>query len=177
MLRNCIVIDTVNNRVRVKTSEGEKLFPITTIDEIIKSPFEPSQPTYVVETDGSERPFKRVDQRPESEIRSTTKSTNGSEKVYAYPNSILLPVSAIALGLAWDYFGQASDIQSSIDSNNKLAEQIKYPIDNSKLESQKTRKTILAITFLAAGIANTVLAFKRVELTGTSNSITLSYKF
>jgi hypothetical protein len=176
-LKNCLVLDTLGTRVKIKTSEGERLFPFSTIDEIVKSAFDSSRTSYILDADGSPISTKRAEQPSNIEIQTPTDHTYISEKAYTYPNTFLLPLSAIALGLAWDYFAQVSDIQDAIDASNKSASQSNVQIDNSNLESEKTRKTILGVTFLAAGIINTVFAFKRVEVTATSNSIGLSYKF
>ncbi len=77
-----------------------------------------------------------------------------------YPNLKLLPISIIAFGLSYDFFQTASDIGDSPDPNGI-----------------KSRKTILGIICLGAGIANAVISFQSVEVKATPNSLTLSYRF
>jgi hypothetical protein len=176
-LKNCLVVDTIGTRIIVNTSEGQKSIPLTSIEKIIKSELNSSQPTYILNADGSTKALTQASKTDESHIQITTKSDYFTERKYSYPKIFLLPISAITFGLAWDYFSQVGDIQDVIDYNNKSAELSKTQVDNSKLESQKSRKTVLGITFLVAGIVNAVFAFERVEVTSTSNSVGLSYKF
>ena len=162
VIKNCQVKDTVNNRVRIITTQREVSFSIYSISRIVVSQFVPNVETEISGATNINAPENLA---PSSTIN------------YDYPNAMLLPVSAVAFGLAWDYFAQVSDIQNAIDANNNLASQTKIQIDNSNLQNQKTRKTILGVTFLAAGVINTVFALKRVEVTATNNSIGLAYKF
>ena len=176
-LKNCLVLDTLGSRIKVKTSDGDRLFPLTSIDNILKSQFDSTQTSMVQNRNGSTQTLIQVEQPFDVNIQTRSQHIYVPEKHYDYPNSILLPLSAVAFGLAWDYFSQAGDIQDAIDANNSLASALKIQIDNSRLESQKSRKSILGVTFIAAGILNTVFALRRVEVTATNNSIGLSYKF
>jgi len=176
-LKNCLVLDTLGSRIKVKTSDGDRLFPLTSIDNILKSQFDSTQTSMVQNRNGSTQTLIQVEQPFDVNIQTRSQHIYVPEKHYDYPNSILLPLSAVAFGLAWDYFSQAGDIQDAIDANNSLASALKIQIDNSRLESQKSRKSILGVTFIAAGILNTVFALRRVEVTTTNNSIGLSYKF
>ncbi|MBW7888130.1 MAG: hypothetical protein H3C35_07195 [Bacteroidetes bacterium] len=179
-LKNCIVVDTVGTKIVINTSEGQKNLPLTTIDAIIISEFNPLKDTYLINPDGSTKTLKRFEQPDgaKTQISKPEFATKGNiPKKYSYPKIYLIPVSIITFGLAWDYFVQIGDIQDVIDLQNKLEEQTKIKIDNSALISQKSRKTILAITFLTAGIVNTIFAFEKVEIIATNNSVGLSYKF
>ncbi|MBZ0198826.1 MAG: thermonuclease family protein [Ignavibacteriaceae bacterium] len=100
----------------------------------------------------------------------------------------LLGISIASFALAWDYFSASSDAQKSIDklndqikllpntSTGKQTEQI-YNDEIDNLKSIKTRKTIVAVTCVAAGIITTLFSFKSVEVKTNFQSLSLSYKF
>lgn len=89
-----------------------------------------------------------------------------------YPNMILLPVSLIAFALTYDSFMAASDLSKSIDEYKDIPE-----VDTGDLESQRTRKIIVGSVYLIAGIFNTFICFRTIEVSAKNNSLTLSYKF
>jgi hypothetical protein len=74
---------------------------------------------------------------------------------YERPYIILLPLSFVCAGLAWEYFSDLSQLPDG-------------PI--------KTRRTILGITFTIAGILNMFIALKSVEVKATSNSLVVWYR-
>lgn len=107
----------------------------------------------------------------------------------------LLGLSIASFALSWDFFSTASDFQNKIDNlNNELKELpnnpiyrnypdlrkkeeaiIKNQIDDYK--SIKTRKTIVAVTCLVAGIVTTLYSFKTVEIKTNLQTISLNYRF
>lgn len=99
------------------------------------------------------------------------------EKLYQYskqyerPYLYLIPLSIASFALAWDSFTSASDIQKSIDLFKALKQ------DAKDLETSKTRKTLIGITCLAAGVFTAILSFKEIEVRTNINTITMSYKF
>jgi len=109
----------------------------------------------------------------EKTIPLDTLSVNNNSQLgnYTYPNIILLPISVIAFGLAWDYFEDVSQLSETIDQFQKLK------LDTSKLESSKTRKTILGVAFALAGVVNTIIAFEKVEVKVSPNSLSFVYHF
>ena len=106
-----------------------------------------------------------------------------SEREYEYPNSMWFSFSALAFGLSWDFFSKAGDYQDAIDANNKLSTAWKTAFktdlnfDNSKLESAKTRMTVLGILSIGAGIISFSYAIKSVEIKSNGNSLSLAYHF
>ena len=85
----------------------------------------------------------------------------------------LLALSAVSFALAWDFFSQSSDIQNAIDLDKKLLPNGDY----SDLESSKTRKTIIGIVSVAAGIVITIFSFEEVQVKTDLHSFTVSYRF
>lgn len=102
----------------------------------------------------------------EKTIPLDTLSVNNNSQLgnYTYPNIILLPISVIAFGLAWDYFEDVSILQ-------------KYKSPSSEWKSAKTRKTILGVAFALAGVVNTIIAFEKVEVKVSPNSLSFVYHF
>lgn len=98
VIKNCKVLDTVETRVRVYTTQRERIIPLVSIVSIIIAPFDSTKESEVVTFGVLPEP-----------------STNASLITYNYPNILLLPVSAVALVLAWDYFAQASDLTDAIN--------------------------------------------------------------
>ena len=99
------------------------------------------------------------------------------EKIYVYtkqyerPYLYLIPLSLASFVFAWDSFASVSDIQKNIDLFTKLK------LDASDLKASKTRKKILGIASLAAGVFTAIMSFKEVEIKTDASSITMSYKF
>ncbi|NUN69297.1 MAG: hypothetical protein HUU02_06255 [Bacteroidetes bacterium] len=56
-LLNCQVIDTVGAKIKVKTSEDDRYYPLTTIDEIQKSIFDTTKATIIEEINGDRLPI------------------------------------------------------------------------------------------------------------------------
>lgn len=94
-------------------------------------------------------------------------------KKYERPYISLLAVSLASFALAWDSFSSANDIQETMD----LMKKIDKNYNTSDLESSKTRKTIVGITCIAAGIITTLFSFKSVEVKTNLQSLSLSYNF
>jgi endonuclease YncB( thermonuclease family) len=97
----------------------------------------------------------------------------GSQIKTVRPYLPLLAISIASFALAWDYFSQASDIQKAIDVYKTILPKGDY----SDLESSETRKTVVAITCLTAGIITTLFSLKEVQVRTDLRSLTLSYRF
>lgn len=91
------------------------------------------------------------------------------KKYYEHPYIFLLPLSAFCFGLAWDQFEGASDIQGTIDALNNAG----LSSEADELQGSKTRKTIVGIVGILAGITTAVLAFRNVEVKSDYDSVTL----
>jgi len=104
----------------------------------------------------------------------------------------LLGIGIASLALAWDGFATASDVQSNIDKLNndinlipkiyssiELRKQIENGIKDEieNLKKIKSRKVIVGVTCLVAGIITTLYSFKTVEIKTDLQSIKFSYKF
>jgi endonuclease YncB( thermonuclease family) len=110
----------------------------------------------------------------------------------------LLAVSVASFALAWDYFATASDYQNIIDKTNPQLSDLKSRLSHTHddvtrtainqsikeaqdviNEAQKThtRKIILGVSCIAAGIVTTIFAFKEVQVKTDLQSLTLSYRF
>lgn len=107
---------------------------------------------------------------------------------YERPYFPLLALSVASYVLAWDNFSSITDLQNGIDQiNGQISYYRKIPdyeeviriLENArgKLERQKTRKAIVALTCLSAGIVTTVFSIKKVEVKTDLQSIKLSYRF
>ena len=94
-----------------------------------------------------------------------------------YPNLPWLAVAAVGFGLSWDYFSRAGDVQDVIDFNNRLAGALNVDVDNSRLESTKSRYSFLGVVFLGVGIVTTIHGLQTVELTTDGKSLSLTYNF
>jgi len=94
-------------------------------------------------------------------------------KKYEHPYIPLLAISVASFTLALDNFSSASDIQKTIDFQKKFDKNF----DSSELESSKTRKSIVGITCLVAGVITTLFSFKSVEVKTNLQSLSLSYRF
>ena len=104
----------------------------------------------------------------QNEIRNKSKDIK-----YERPYLPLLCLSAASFALAWDSFSSAIDIQKTISALKSISNKV----DVSDLESSKTRKTIVAITCLIAGVVTTIFSFKEVEVRANLNSMNISYTF
>ncbi len=173
ILRNCRVIETTESKIKVSTSINERTFPRITIEKIVSKPYDPDKPTIVQNQDGSFQSLDTTRAVTPDELQSyiSVPKVTGQELTTTHPNIYLLPMSVVALGLAWDYFQDVSQLNQSIDSYKKSNS------DTSEMESARNRKTVLGITFLAAGVINTVFALKTVEVKATSSSLGLVYHF
>jgi len=115
-------------------------------------------------------------------------------KTYERPYLPLLGIGIASFALAWDEFADASDIQSSIDNFNndiylipqiyssigiELRQQIEngYKDEIENLKNDKSRKIIVGVTCLVAGIITTLYSFKTVEVRTDFQSLSLSYRF
>lgn len=178
-MKNVRVIDTVRSGsdlfLRVEEKNGVHRIPLGAIMRITIAPVDAAlgSPVFVDSLghrDQARSPSVEI-RKPESPVLAKP------DYKVRYPNMKLLPVTFIAVALSWDFFAQASDIGDAIDANNQTAALLKITADNSSLQSQETRKTILGVTFLLAAVANTVLCFGDVEVIPASNSLTLAYHF
>lgn len=95
-------------------------------------------------------------------------------KRYEKPYLYMLGISAASFVLAWDYITQASDIQDQIDFYKALNKTLKATYSTTTLEKSKSRKTIVGVVCLAAGVASTIFAFQDVEIRTDFQSISLS---
>ena len=82
-------------------------------------------------------------------------------------------MSLASFALAWDSFSSASDIQESIDLFKKFDKNF----DTSKLESSKTRKSVVGVTCVVAGFVTAFFSFQSVEVKTNLRSVSLSYRF
>jgi len=117
---------------------------------------------------------------------SSVKSSIGKRQIYnnpfsvyktEYPNRYFLIVSAISIGLTWDFISRSDNIQKQIDINNDLAKKINIKIDNSGLESEKTRTIVIGVICAASTIASLIYSFQSVEIKTDGKSLSMSYKF
>ena len=95
------------------------------------------------------------------------------QKKYSKPYLPLLAVSLASFALAWDSFSSASDIQESIDLFKKFDKNF----DTSKLESSKTRKSVVGVTCVVAGFVTAFFSFQSVHVKTNLRSVSLSYRF
>jgi len=100
-----MVTDTTEGRITVSWVNETRHYPLTTIEEIIRSPYDPSKPSPYLSA-------KELTGNPEP-------TTSGVSLKNDYPNLKLLPVSIIAFGLSWDYFKRASDLSSAGFENTR----------------------------------------------------------
>ncbi|NQV16203.1 hypothetical protein HQ531_12150 [bacterium] len=177
ILQNCVVVDTVGTRLRIESIDGFRTYPLHTIDSVIKSPVIETQPTVLIGVDSSLALNKKYERSETKQAIRSSMLAQNQFKNYKYPNAYLLPISAIGLGLAWDYFSEYGDIKKTIKDLKKDAKPLNIYVDTSDLEDQRTRKLVLGVTFLTAGVINSVFALQRVEVSATNNSIGLSYNF
>lgn len=96
---------------------------------------------------------------------------------YEQPYIPLLAISAAAFVLAWDSFSSASDMQKIIDNLKSISASAKVKVDVPELESTQTRKTIIGITCLFAGVIITWFSLKEVEVHTNLQSLSLRYRF
>jgi|GEM_PF-2512513 len=158
VVRNCVVKDTLDNKLVIIANGREYFYDLSVVLKIDLKEYNPSMRTELISI--SEELGNKVDM-----------VQNDTQKYEKYPNLILLPISFISFGLAWDYFEDISQLNESIENFNKLK------FDTEELESTKRRKTILGVTFLVAGLVNTIISFHELEIIAKNNSIGLSYKF
>ncbi|APF16979.1 hypothetical protein Calab_1516 [Caldithrix abyssi DSM 13497] len=103
----------------------------------------------------------------------------------SYPNFKLITLSIVSFALSYDYFKEANNIQKFINFNDFL---IRSYIGDEKLEkeyldliddlkSQKKRKQIIGTVFMASGIINAIISFKKVQIKASPQSLSLSYRF
>jgi len=95
------------------------------------------------------------------------------KKEYEQPYIPLLAISVASFALAWNSFSDASNIQKAIDFQKRLNKNF----DSSELESSKSRKSIVGITCLIAGVITTLFSFKSVEVKTNLQTFSLSYQF
>lgn len=167
IIKNVVVKDTLENKLQFVTSSGDgfdhccRSILLSRIDSVVRKPFDKYKPSGIEnENNFPSQSETRLFQEPVQPPRSLS-----------YPNIILLPVSILSFGLAWDYFEQVDDIGETIDNFKKVQS------NTSSLETTKSRKTILGIGFLIVGVLNTVISLQSVEVNASENSIKLSYKF
>lgn len=75
--------------------------------------------------------------------------------------------------MSYDNFSTSSDISKDIDNLKR----INSNIDVGHLEDAKTRKTIVGITSLVAGIITTLFALQEVEVKASQDYVTFSFNF
>ena len=92
---------------------------------------------------------------------NTAQTITPTEDKYEQPYLPLLAVSAALAYQTYDYIKKASEVTG----------------DDEKSKEIKTRYIVGGIVFGAAAIINTIFALKKVKVTGTNNSIGLSYNF
>lgn len=79
--------------------------------------------------------------------------------------------------LAWDYFSQAKDLQSTIDYFNALSTVTKTKLNTDDLKNAKTRKIIVGASCAVASLMSLIFAFDSIEIKNDMQSVTISYKF
>lgn len=163
MYKNVQIIEqTSDGYTKFKTSNGQSRIKTSDVLEIYKAPYDPNSKTETLLYDPSEL--------SDSLWQAKQLAVSGPV-IVTRPNLKLLPLSVVAFALSWDYIQQSSDLDDLIDLY-KDAE-----IDVSGLESQQTRKTILGVTFLAAGIVNLWISLETVEVRAQGTSLSVAYKF
>lgn len=154
ILKNVSIVEkTSDGFVRFRTKNDQQRVRQSDILFIREAEFNPNMPMETGKFDPSQMPDSLSQQLPVVAGAAGT-------VIVTHPNLKLLPLSIVAFGLSWDYFTQASDLA-----------------DIPGAESDKTRKTILGVAFLAAGIANTAISLQTVEVKASPSSIAIAYKF
>jgi len=127
----------------------------------------------------------QVEQRPKDTLKILYErlATLYAPPRKVYPNLIWLSVTALSMMIALDAFSAADDFQDQIDYNENLriawkkAFDVDLQIDNSTLESAKTRKSALGIISLCAGIASFSYSIQSIEVKSDGSSLSLAYHF
>jgi hypothetical protein len=157
--KNVIVIDTLENNVRVQFGNLRQLIPIADVETVLKLPLIPkSEPIYMEE------------HHQRANIDMSDKSTY-------YPNLKLLPIVVLASAIAWNSLATASDAQNSIDANNAIAKALKIPVDNSGLESTKSRNQIIGYVSLVTACMTLGLCFSDSQVEVSKNKLSMAIKF
>lgn len=94
-------------------------------------------------------------------------------KKYENVNIPLLVLGVASFVLAWDSFSTVSDIQATIDNIKSVSKEI----DVSELETSLTRKSIVGVTCLIAGVISTLYSFKSIEVKTNFKSVSMNYRF
>lgn len=103
-------------------------------------------------------------------------------------NGLMFGLGLVSSALAWDYFDRVGALQDGIDAANKIINNGMSDIidqgsidraknDKEKLESDKTRNTIIGSVIVAFAIYNYFNAFEKVDLKTDGEKVTLSYNF
>lgn len=183
VIRNVAVKDTTDNFVNLTSSSSTKRIPLAQLVKIVRLEIDPSE---------GPRMEKYDDNLAKSYLEETTKNAQSNRdnrdsllnkniiyRRYSYPNIKMLPISFVCLLLMYDNFDQVGKLNDAIDLANKnnQGSNIIIQVDNSPLEKEKTKRTILAVSFGILAIWNTVYSVEKVELKTGPDGVTLSYNF
>ncbi len=94
-----------------------------------------------------------------------------------YPNMKLLPIVFLASAVAWNDLATASDAQSAIDANNKIAKTSNIQADNSHLENTKSRNQIIGYVSIVTACITLGLCFSDAQVEVKQNSISMRVTF
>jgi len=157
--QNVFVKDTIDNRITVIATTGERHFPLTTIDKIVRTPYEPEKGSIIsnwnAESSAEHELLKSIEPQKE------------------WPNVKLLPVGLLTLALSWHFLSEASDQGDEIDDLKKA-----FPsADVGRAESRKDRFVIMGVVAAAAGVLTTYISLKPVEINASPIGLKILYNF
>lgn len=167
ILKNCLVKDTTENKIKFNTSTGYRFINLLIVVKIEYLPFDSTKDTEMI--------YPTF--RPSESNLEPLKIENISTTKYKYPNIHFLSVTALGLVVTWDGFARVSNLQNSIDANNKFAKLLHIEIDNSSLQSEKTRATVMGIVGIGVTLFSTFYSLERVEIKSDGKSLSLAYSF
>lgn len=80
---------------------------------------------------------------------------------------------------AADNFDQIGKLNKSIDAAKKINESLpdNYKTDISSFKSEKTKRTILGISYSVVAVINLFYALEKVTIRTNQHGVTLSYNF
>lgn len=163
-ITNCLVMDTVENKVKILANGSEIFYGTDKIMHIIKKKYNPETRTE----------FNSYQETAEHNVNAT-QSNNTIQ--YKYPKIPLLSVALLSAIVGWDGLARVGNIQDAMDANDKISKLLKPPIDNSYLESEKTRATIIGIVGLSVALVVTIYSLEKVEIKTDGKSLSLAYSF
>ena len=157
--KNVIVIDTLENELRIQYGDLRQTIPLGDVRSVLKLPLIPLTKAILLKEDNQ-----------------TSRSVQ-KETVTNYPNFKFFPVVVLAGFMAWNSLETASEAQNTIYANNQLAKTLKIPVDNSAIESAKSRNEIIGyVSILTAGITLGI-CFSDSQLEIVDNKLSMRLTF